>query len=193
MLTAAHCVYNIDSDPPAWNRHFRFIQQFEKKRSTTKYSGTPRKVLKAVVNNQWMLGSRSPFAFDFAMLAMAEPTTSGYVEIGYPEDFDTWTAAGFPENYANGKVLHVFKGEKGRMTRSVVETSRDPMGPGCSGGAWLAETGGKTYVVGLNSFSIEGVTSMFSPRFTKDHINLVLGRVGNELAKSNGNLEFTRD
>lgn len=143
--------------------------------------GTPRRVLKAVVSKRWFAGGSENFAYDFALLTMGDSSIADHLTIAYPDDFESWIAAGYPSNYKNGQILQKFKGSKGSVTADVVETPYDPMGPGCSGGAWIAQKGSEYFAVGLNSFSIEGRESMFSPRFTSSRINQVLNRAKTEL------------
>lgn len=115
---------------------------------------------------------------------MKDPSVGGYYNIEYPESFDTWVNAGYPSNFAKGQLLHKFAGRKGAVTNDIVETPGNPMGPGCSGGAWIATKSAQNYVVGVNSFSFEGRESMFSPHFNQARIKAVLDKTKQVLGQT---------
>lgn len=173
VMTAAHCVYDVDTS--TWHRNFLFIQQYRGNHGR-RYSGFPRRVKHAIAHKGWASRGSENYAYDIAFLAMVEPTVTTWLTVGYPENFYKLASYGYPSNFYGGQLLMRYDGEKGDLSQTVVEMPFNPMGQGCSGGAWIASDAEKHYAVGVNSFNYEGRVSIFSPRFAKRNIDVIWKR-----------------
>ncbi|MBO3759810.1 trypsin-like serine protease [Ciceribacter sp. L1K22] len=157
LMTAAHCVYNIEAQ--TWNSDFNFLRAFD--------DGTYQQSV------GWMCVSifdayHTPaknYAFDYAFILVDAPDQKKplAVKTGVPATTPL-TAVGYPRNFGDGKRLYEVNGDWGSVARGIVTMSGNPMRSGNSGGAWFSEfkvngDDSNNLIVSLNSHHLTGNTT----------------------------------
>ncbi len=160
LMAAAHCLMD---DEGHWNTNFVFDPRYRGKQrfktSGTGCKAVPSKyITQAGVNN----------AADYGFITAFRPGP-GWLGLKTEIPYDHWTAIGYPENYGDTRYLQQVNGSKGSFDKnSAVLMLNNPMGPGSSGGAWIAELNasdhpGGNYAIGLNGVIINN--GLYGPYF----------------------------
>lgn len=163
ILTAAHCVRdNVTGD---------YYTNFMFRRAYKNGGGQKVSIKKAVTQAGWVTGSNI-VAYDLDYSFMVANKESGAGWLGWQTNipYSSFTAIGYPSNIEKGKYMQQFTGQLSTNAGGVVSMLNNPMGPGCSGGAWIGDLTiphvGGNYAIGLNSYSVSGQTDTeWSPLF----------------------------
>ncbi len=149
LLTAAHCVIDEYSKTPRWYKNFHFRRAYD--------NGGGQKVgwqCMAVWNLFFEYGRN--LAYDYAFIHTNTDSGAGWLGMKSDVPYPSWTAIGYPKERDKGERMQRVDGTKGTVSGGLVEMLGNPMGGGCSGGAWIAELTiphvGGNYAIGLNSF-----------------------------------------
>lgn len=166
LMTAAHCLR--DKKTGDWYKNFMFYQRYEDGSSWN----DSFKIGCAAVRNDWITGDDSwNWSKDYGFLTTFLDSNAGWLGMKSGIPYSSWTSIGYPSNYGDGKYLMKADGHMGeKLSHGVIRMDKNPMGPGSSGGAWIAElttpTAEGNYAVGLNSYGNSGYPeSMFGPYF----------------------------
>ncbi|MFN8333609.1 MAG: hypothetical protein U0U09_00690 [Cyclobacteriaceae bacterium] len=188
VLTAAHCIR--DNKTGAWYKNVVFRRGY--------HDGGGQKITIKTLTTKaaWHNGTDNlPFEFDYSFLVAKTKSGAGWLGWKTLIPYSTWTAIGYPVAYDKGKYMQEVTGSKGNNNEpGLVEMLNNPMGPGCSGGAWIGElstphsTG--NYAIGLNSFHFESQpNNEWSPLFDSSFSNLYRFALGFKSKKKNRTVE----
>lgn len=149
LMTAAHCI--IDIKTGLYNKNFQFRRAYNDG-GGQKVSIIGDLILTAYYNNGSVNG-----AYDYAFMRTGTDSGAGWLGFQTGLPYNKFTAIGYPSNYFGGKSMARVTGTKGNITSNIATMVDNPMGPGCSGGAWIGDVitdhVGGNYAIGLNSSS----------------------------------------
>jgi hypothetical protein len=167
IMTAAHCVRNGRTGD--WYQNFLFVRGYNRGRGQ-------RIALITVGTQDAWVGSH--YEYDYAFGYTQADTETGWLGLQTGMLHEEFQAIGYPENFGEGQVMYAVDGKRGEIKSGIVQMVGNPMGRGCSGGAWIANLsseGGasRNLSVGLNSFRYANEpNNMYGPLFTRDTIAL---------------------
>lgn len=165
-LTAAHCVRVRDTGE--WCTNIRF------ERGKKNRSGRIFHVKAVAVKAGW--SKNGSWALDYAFGITAE--SCDVETLGYKTDapYSTVTAIGYPFNFGDSERMQRCSGAQKPDETGIVAMLDNPMGGGCSGGAWLGgslQTPADCFAVGLNSFSKNNDPKEYGPLFDAGFVSLL--------------------
>ncbi|MEK5376539.1 trypsin-like serine peptidase [Paenibacillus sp. FSL P2-0173] len=156
IFTAAHCIRDHVSGN--WFTNFLFMRAYD----GTNRSGQRIPLSAYGTKQAWVVGPNQEknWAFDYAFGYTSIDSQAGSLGMKFSSEIPAeFEAIGYPNNFGNSQVMYGVIGRKGRVGTGVVEMLDNPMGPGCSGGAWLDGE----YIISLNSYSASDPNTEYGP------------------------------
>lgn len=174
LMTAAHCVVGADKFNGKYFTKLLFKRAWDKNNPGLSQSIG---ITQVCVDTRYYSSGTANNSFDYAFLALEEKADSIYTFMRYYPGHPTFdvTAIGYPENYGNSDFMYAVTGTAiANYESNIVEMSDNPMGEGCSGGAWFTCIESVYYAVGLNSYGSDlHPNRQYSPLFTNDTSDLL--------------------
>jgi len=171
ILTAAHCVYDVDAK--GWNSNFTFQRAYSDGTAAQTVSWRCLSIFDAYH------APSENLAYDYAFILADKNDEQAplVMTTGIPVSAPL-TAIGYPQTHGGGKFLYKVDGDWASVDRGIVTMSGNPMRGGNSGGAWFSNFkvdggSGENLVISLNSHHLEGNdTDENGPEFTADTVRL---------------------
>lgn len=165
ILTAAHCFYARES--AAWATNIVFKRCY--------CDGTAEQVVavqSVVVDTRYITNSNY-HDYDYAFGATEDAATGEVLNYEINNSAGEAIAYGYPTNYENGKKMVYTEGAYTKYgSKGVLEMLGNPMGGGCSGGAWIKK--GTNKAISVNSYSYTSrPEDQYGPFFTNDFETLL--------------------
>lgn len=182
IFTAAHCIR--DGKSGEFHKNFLFIRGFN--------NGEGQRIpLRTVGTWDKWVGYNS--AYDYAFANTEIESDSHYIDtvlLGrYEEEIES---IGYPGNFGDGQIMYTVNGQMKIISEGIFKMEGNPMGGGCSGGAWFTYLGTNfPYVVGLNSFRTDDPDDVYGPRINEKEAVELYNRVYPNLMKK-PNLNFRK-
>lgn len=140
ILTAAHCFYK--------GGHYSFNIIF--RRCYNNGDSAQETAVDSVAVPAEYIDTEN-YAYDYALGVTRVAAKGTVLNYEINSAGGTAIAYGYPANYENGKKMVYVEGEYTKYNSGVYEMLGNPMGGGCSGGAWVNKS--KNAVVSVNSYS----------------------------------------
>lgn len=161
LLTAAHCVFNRETN--TFNSNFDFRRGYNNG-SYAKRFDVNAVAIRTEYRDKIIKDSEA--AYDYAFLITTSNSDVGNLAYRF-ELPSSATSFGYPSSHGGGKVMQtVHCPVNKRILQPYIIMQGNPMGEGCSGGGW---TDKEHHVIGLNStvaeYSGSGEEMILSPIF----------------------------
>jgi len=180
ILTAGHCVIDASKKDPEFHRNCMFARIHPNKKVEINPVGI------RCIRVEYLKGN---IGFDYAFGILQY--SSGVTEFPSPvyvrglQVGDEVIATGYPDNYGKGNKMQqtqgkiIYKTDLPTIGGAVIQMDNNPMGGGCSGGAWYRPNNNS--IVGINTFAYgpEAETTLWGPYFGKefDELNEIMWRM----------------
>lgn len=165
ILTAAHCVRDMDTGD--WSENIVFDWGYNSSRCKQVIP------IRAVALKAYWYKDKD-CRWDYAFGVTTEKCNIDVLNYESNVSSGDTTAFGYPVNYDCGKKMQTVsaKIDVNPYNSYTIRMKGNPMGGGCSGGAWVKQN--TNIAVSLNSFSYVGDDStVYGPKLTDDFISLV--------------------
>lgn len=178
VLTAAHCVR--DGTSGAWFKNVVFYRGYVG--HWWGKGGQKVGVRCLGTKAAWVNGNNGNYVYDYSFCYTSDESGAGWLGLALGVPYSSWTSAGYPGNYGDGKDMYAVAGDKGQVGGGLVQMLGNPFEGGASGGPWIGDLSNQykpdgNMAIGVNSF-IYGDGNMWGPYFdfaTYDLYNYMLG------------------
>lgn len=171
ILTAAHCVYDVDAK--GWNSNFTLQRAYSDGSSAQTVSWRCLSIFDAYHAPSENL----TYDYAFILADKNDEKQPLVMTTGIPVS-SPLTAIGYARTHGDGKFLYKVDGDWASVKEGIVTMSGNPMRNGNSGGAWFTNFkvdggSGENLVISLNSHHLIGNdTDENGPEFTADTVKL---------------------
>lgn len=158
LMTAAHCVFNVDAD--IWNSNFTFYRAYDAETGNPTYAQKVGWSCIAIYEEYHVPSKDRSYDYAFILTDIASTAEApGYLTLKLAAEPQSVTSVGYPANFGSGKSMVQVAGVSQVPEGGTVEMLNNPMNGGSSGGAWIADflqgsapAGDLNTASGLNSF-----------------------------------------
>ncbi len=182
LLTAAHCLYNVDED--AYSEKIVF------KRCYSGLTSEQTTAIKCTFLPDRYLTAPKDYSFDYGFAITNDPAECDFLDYEINNAGGTAISYGYPSNYNRGRKMVYAEGAYTQEgTQNLLVMPGNDMGKGCSGGCWVKK--GTNTVVSVNSFSkTSHPEDQYGPLLT-DNFEKLLNKAREQLAPNGAVRYFT--
>lgn len=183
VLTAATCLQNPETG--AWAENVEFSLGYENDNQFEGYTAECFGTLGGWTAEK----GAGRFGYDFAMVLVDKPTTTGHFgwHYGWAGDYGEARAAGYTSEVANGNVIQVVRGPVVPIPQAgiaIMAHSEKRIQSSMLGAPWIANYATKTgentnYVIGVSSFAVASNPGVIGSPYVGENFKGLLDWVNN--------------